>query len=258
MNNPLEQPAPDDPIARVHEFARDLAWGVAHGKWGTGFGVSPTVGGDWWTSLSLNIDDSHFNDYLRDKWNEAPPGSDLMQSLGYIQTDLERSSQGRSAFLLTQKAFALLEKPASPPKIFISYKQSESSAFAMLVEARLTLANPEIGVFIDKSIKGGEKWKDGIRNAIEGCDHFICVFGPETPKSKGVREELDLALECNKNILLLTHGGYKGLPDGLSEVHRCAEVLTENADGYEIAILRLFRDMGYPTLQSPRPSVAMS
>lgn len=36
MDNPLEQPVSDDPITRVHEYARDLAWGVAHGKWGTG------------------------------------------------------------------------------------------------------------------------------------------------------------------------------------------------------------------------------
>ena len=37
MDNPLEQPAPDDPIERVHAFARDLAWGAVNGKWGSSF-----------------------------------------------------------------------------------------------------------------------------------------------------------------------------------------------------------------------------
>ena len=254
MDNPLEQPAPEDPIARVHAFARDLAWGVAHGKWGTGFGVMRSAGEETLHVLRGPIE--HFGKYRREKWEDNPPSCEMLQTFGYLGLGIETTSRGNPTFLLTEKAFALLDKPAVPPKIFISYKQSESSAFAMLVEARLTHANPELGIFIDKSIRGGERWANRIQQAIKNCDYFICIFGPETPESEGVRKELDLALECNKHILLLTHRGYKMLPDGLSEIHRCAEILKENADGYEIAILRLFRDMGYPTLQSPRPSAA--
>ena len=58
MDNPLEQPAPDDPIARVHEFARDLAWGVALGMWEKpdfeSFGQSETKDGCRY-HLKMNI-----------------------------------------------------------------------------------------------------------------------------------------------------------------------------------------------------------
>ena len=178
-----------------------------------------------------------------------------MFSFGYVNSVNPNLPRINFSYVLSPKALKLLEKPDIQHKIFVSYKQSESSAFAMLVEARLKYFNPEIEIFMDKSIKGGERWPSRIQNAIEECDYFICIFGPQTPKSKGVRDELDLALKCNKQILLLTHRGYKELPNGLSEIQRCAEILKENADGYETAILKLFSDLGYPTLQSSHKSV---
>lgn len=244
MDNPLEQPAPDDPIARVREFARDLAWGVTNKLWDNEFN---SFGGNR-NNLMPPSYGMEFINFLN-KWRAHAPEIDQLTDSGYL-------TFGRSTHHLTEKAFALLEKkkPKRQLRVFISHKQKESSEFASLIEARLYLADPDIEVFIDKSIKGGEKWPSRIEEAVRNCDFFICIFGPETPKSTAVRKELDLALASNRNILWLTHHGYKEIPNGLNYIQRCAEVGKENADGYEIAILKLLNDMGYPTLQSPRPS----
>ena len=194
MDNPLEQPAPDDPIARVHEFARDLAWGVALGMWETGFRVLRSIGDEGWMSLSpQNEHHENFKQFLQDKWNNKLPGSDLLKSFGFLELDAERFDQYSPAYLLTLRAFALLEKPPRPPEVFISYRHAESSAFALLIEARLKNKDPDISVFIDKAIQKGEDWEERIKKAVETSGVFICLLGPDFAESDMMSMEIDWA-----------------------------------------------------------------
>ena len=122
MDNPLEQPAPDDPIARVHAFARDLAWGAVNGKWGGVFSS--------WSFAVKDVTDPdkyhHASNelilYIQGKWCIEPPGIDLLMSLEYFTVTQESLAPqgnirriGGSSYRLTPKAFALLEKPSRPP-----------------------------------------------------------------------------------------------------------------------------------------------
>ncbi|MCY3944923.1 MAG: TIR domain-containing protein [Anaerolineaceae bacterium] len=258
MDNPLEQPAPDDPIARVHEFARDLAWGAVNEKWTSRFHIEQV--GDspekWWvdpfnehTTLDLNL-------RLKKKWSDGFVESRLLRSFGYLTLDSESPNDNYLYYLLTQKAFLLLNRPAIPPKIFISYRQAESSAFASLIEARLNLAAPEAGVYIDKLLEGGEEWERRIKHEIYSRDIFILVYGKTTHKSSMVPKEVNWAKKSGSRIVPVLHNGYTGkrnFPKKLKGI-QWIKVEKESAEAYELAILKLLNTLGYPTLQSPRPS----
>lgn len=245
MDNPLEQPAPDDPIARVHTLAYDLAWGVAHGLWGTGLEAVWSEGAPFIKTVApSSIFDESGRNLLVDKWGDNRPGVDMMFSFGYVID---------SPFALSPKALGLLEKPAIPPKIFISYKQSESSAFASLIEARLNIAAPEAGVFIDKLLEGGEEWEQRIKKEICERDTFILVYGKTTHESTMIPKEIAWARKSGSRIIPVLHNGYTGeenYPEELAGIQWIA-VETERAEGYELAILKLLNTLGYPTLQSP-------
>ena len=122
MDNPLEQPAPEDPIDRVHAFARDLAWGAVNGKW---VGVFSS----WSFAVKDVIDPDKYHHasnelilYIQGKWCSEPPGIDLLMSLEYFTVTQESlAPQGNirrisgPSYRLTPKAFALLEKPPRSP-----------------------------------------------------------------------------------------------------------------------------------------------
>ena len=257
MDNPLEQDAPDDMIERVHAFARDLAWGALYEKWGTSFRVASTSQGEQWFEMSRNRDwDENLNGFFLRKWNWDIPVSGLLLSFGYFEADFQRSATDTPAFALTQQAFRLLEKPAIPPKIFISYRQNESSAFASLIEARLNIAAPEAGVFIDKLLEGGDEWEQRIEHEIRERDTFICVYGPDTPKSTMIPKEIAWAQASGSRIIPVLHNEFTRDCEGYPEQFKALQDITvekESAEAYELAILKLLNTLGYPTLQSPRP-----
>lgn len=246
MDNPLEQPAPDDPIERVHAFAYDLAWGVAHGLWGTGLQVVNSKGNAFYKIISpSNVFDVSRRNQLVSKWGDNRSGVDMMFSFGYAI---------ESPFCLSPKALGLLERPAIPPKIFISYRQAESSALASLIEARLNIAAPEAGVFIDKLLEGGDEWERRIKHEICNRDTFILVYGKTTHKSTMIPKEVNWAKKSGSRIVPVLHNGYTGkrnFPKKLKGI-QWIMVEKESAEAYELAILKLLNTLGYPTLQSPR------
>ena len=142
--------------------------------------------------------------------------------------------------------------------IFISYRQAESSAFASLIEARLNIAAPEAGVFIDKLLEGGEEWEKRIKREISERDIFICVFGQTTHESTMIPKEIAWASDSGSRIIPVLHNGYTGeqnYPEELKGIH-WIKVETERAEGYELAILKLLNTLGYPTLQSQRQAAS--
>lgn len=240
MENSFERVAPIDVLARVHEFARDLAYGATLGLWHSQV---------HWKKL-LNPDISQhskvFAEHLGVKWGTDFPSEFLLVSFGYFQ-EYGRES-GHSIYLLTQKAFQLLERPASPPSVFISYRRRDSSSFALLVEARLKLVgNPN--PFVDKNLVPGEEWNEQLKLHIQSSRYFVALIGHTTLESPHVLQELDWASQSSATIISVWHGGTKpegNMPEVLEKRHAIT-VAEENALGYEIAVNQLLNAMGYST-----------
>ena len=265
MENPLEQKAPTDPIERVHTFARDLAYGATQGLWGTKFQINFLRGEEWYSLTYLKgVDcDSNFLPYLESKWERDNPTSDLLESYGFMSL-VERFESGNKSYLLTPKAFALLEKPTAPPPVFISYARRQSSALALLIEARLKLEDRNLRAFIDKDIPLGDEWRDVLEARISASQYFILLLTMDTLTSKPVAEEIAIALRTPTcKIIPICHGGYRfgaEYPASLGERAITADVIetlatknalvvdTESAASYEDKVNRLLGRLGYSTI----------
>jgi hypothetical protein len=153
--------------------------------------------------------------------------------------------------LLTSKAFALLDAPITPPNVFISYKQEESSSLALLVEARLKLVERNIHIFIDKLFKGGDNLEGRIRSAIKDCRYFVCLLAPNTlVEPSWVKKEIGWALEEDCTIIPICHNGFRvgdGFPAELKNDYGII-VEKENAEQYELAMIKLLNSMDYSTI----------
>ncbi len=265
MDNPLEQPAPNDPVERVHTFARDLAYGATQGKWGSKFQVNLMRGEDWYSlTYFQGVDsDANFVPYLEKKWANNNPTSDLLESYGYISL-VERFESGSRSYLLTSKAFDLLEKPTAPPSVFISYARRTSSALALLIEARLKLEDRQLRAFIDKDIPLGDEWRDVLEARISASQYFVCLLTMDTLTSKPIAEELEIALRTPTcKIIPICHNGYRfstPFNTDLGERALSSEMIdtlatknalvvdTESAASYEDKVNRLLSRIGYSTI----------
>jgi len=232
MDSPLVQEAPADMLNRVHEFARDLAYGAAQGLWSSQID---------WSELGLLGVIGGMYEPIRVKWAMNTPPRALMYSFGYIVDYTQDSG------LLTEKAFSLLDKPTAPPDVFISYRRSDSSALALLVEARLKLAgNPN--PFVDKNLTAGTEWREHLRERVFNSRYFICLIGKGTLDSAQVQQEIEWATEAGCSIISLWHGREinEDAPPTLTQRHAIM-VKEESALGYEVAINQLLNSLGYST-----------
>jgi len=140
-----------------------------------------------------------------------------------------------------------LEQPASPQEVFISYKHDQSSAFALLVEARLRLAGNQ-NPFLDKSINAGDEWEPLLEKKVQESKFLVCVIGEKTLESEWVKKEIGWAEEAGATIISIWHGcdiDENTLP-ALKARHRI-KVMAENATEYEVAISKMLNAMGYAT-----------
>jgi hypothetical protein len=242
-NNPFDQPAPTEPIKRAHAFAYDLAYGVAQGFWDVQFQLKRMGDRTIWHIYAENTWDGRdpANALLGDKWNNNPPSPSLLSALGYLD------SFGGELYSLSEKALSLLEAPPHPPDVFISYKRDQSSAFALLIEARLKIAgNPN--PFLDKNILAGEEWHGHLESAIKQSEFFICLIGPKTLESDMVKQEIAWAEEAGCRIISIWHGCT--ISDDAPEVLKQRQVIQvggHSALEYETAVNQLLNSMGYST-----------
>lgn len=257
MENPLEQPAPEDQIEQVHVLARDLAYGVSVGLWGTTVKVSSTIKRISW---SVEGGEVSAEEYFAQKWQEDWPSAKLLKSFGYFDLFREVRLGSEYDYILTQKAFELLEQPIATPQIFISYKRDESSPLALLIEARLRLADSNIRAFIDKDIPTQTRWEKYIMDQVRQAETVVCLIGPHTLASPFVQDEINLAIQTEKRLISILHHGYsfpddaEQSPDGSSqiieELKQWQSITVEqppSAEKYEIAINRMLNDLGYTT-----------
>ncbi len=248
MDNPHTLQPPTDPLARIHAFARDLAYGAIMNMWGSEIRV-------YFDSEGLSLIGQDGGEKLvaliTDKWKGVYPSINLLQTFGYL---VQTSAQSRVAyFALTQKAFELLEEPATPPSVFISYGRKQSSALGLLLECRLS----SIGVkaFIDRSIDPGADWHSHLKGAVSGSDFVVSLIAPGTLTSPYVREEIQWAVEASKNSIAIWHGGFKFNPADIPDCPDWLEafvtskhairVQEESAEGYHDATEKLLNRLGY-------------
>jgi hypothetical protein len=237
MDRLTARPLPQNPMARVRTFAKELAEGAAANLWGTEIyafrgAVNETA-------------EPHVAAYLTRRWVDGTPGWHLLLSNGYVTWN------NSNAYTIQKAAFDLLEE-VEPASIFISYRRSESSAFALAVLSRLKAAGLE--PFLDLALEAGEDWERGLKERIQRYQYLIALLGPTTLQSEVVRQELTWALESKLAIIPVWHSGFVfraedwpqitlALHNALSKTHTI-RVMEESALGYNNAIVELLNRFG--------------
>jgi hypothetical protein len=244
-NTPLGEPLPDDPIERVHRFARDLAWGALNGHWTSSISVIAYSSGEDW--ISFGRDNAYtFDDYFNSVWQTQYPEISILIAFAYVVLVRERES-GQRDYALTPKAFALLAKPLTPPTVFISYRRSISSALGLLLVSRLKavgIPNP----FIDMNIDPGDEWHAQLEKIVRDSRYFILLIGKATLESEYVKKEIEWALDTPDMVIIpFLHDGVR--EDVLSSVglqdKQAIVVQNESAEEYEIRVIKLLNRLGY-------------
>lgn len=237
----------------MEDFVRDLAYGVVKLDWEIelrNFGdVIP-----YWLHPNPNMEMSDEQIKFRNKWLENPPNMQILIAYDYLKVKEHiRERQGTKrvsyTYFLTSKAFDLLEKPSKRIRVFISYKRNQSSALALLLEARLRLRGVrDDHIFIDKSIAVGELWEERIKREVAACDYFVALVAPNTLDSINVKNEIDWALAANKYVIPICHGGATAdvLPDYLQALNVYV-VKNESALDYEQGIGHVLNELRFTT-----------
>jgi hypothetical protein len=243
MQNPLEVPPPDDLVERIHILARDLAWGAVNKMWGVVISVTPH--GVFWIGYSSENREK-IEAYLEHKWQGNPPSPDFLIAFGYLA--FKNEANYGTDYLLTEKAFQLLEKPVAT-KVFISYNRAESSAFALLILARLKAVG--IDAFLDLTgLTPGEDWRLRLENEVKTREHFICLIGPQTLASPYARDEIAWAMQSDRHTIPIWHNGFRLNTDDASALgnflnKNAIVVENENAKAYNNAVIELLNYFGF-------------
>ncbi len=257
----LPQPLPSNPVKRIQWIARELALGCIEEYWHKEMYQNPLIEIQNYlyskgTTHATLSDDSYIRplEYL-DKYykrrfeDRTSYYLSLLERFGYIDENYE----------LAKSAFDLLEEN-EPYNIFISYKRSDSSAFALLVLERLKQQN--FVPFVDMATKVGDNWYDELHNRIKECDYFIILLGRNTLKSDMTIQEIKWAIEYReqasteyeKKIIPIWHRGFNVKHKKWNEVDQIVKdeisatnairVTDESASGYNTAIVELLNRFG--------------
>lgn len=261
MDNPLDRPRrPDNYLRDAEDFARDLAFGALQSDWEPFIDV--TRKGHWLAPFHITPTANNRlnqNKFVT-KWlvDDVPkhPSFALLTALDYlvIMKDHRANVTGGQveiSYKLTTTCFDLLKTPAESPFIFISYRRSESSALALLIEARLRLAGADPDrIFIDRNIPGGTDWETLLRNKVQNCDYFVSLIAPTTFDSIYVQQEFDWAYEEGCAIIPVCHNGFTlGQCDDRIQKYHGFDIDEEqpSAMKYESAVNFVLNSIGYRT-----------
>jgi hypothetical protein len=236
---------PNNPLARIQVLARELAEGAASGLWQVGFDSFDIQRGE------KDTNSQNLASYFDSRWNglDNAPHFSLLVRNAY----LEAEEQGRytSVYAITKAAFDLLNI-SDAASIFVSYKRSESSAFALLVANVLRQAG--LAPFVDMQLEAGGDWREQLRKTIEKSDYLILLLGNETLHSEVTLQEIKWAQEAETTIIPIWHNGFgfkaaewpkldAGLKDLLANTHTI-RVTEENPLAYNTALTELLNRFG--------------
>lgn len=240
-NTPLIQPIPDDPVERVHRFARDLAWGALNGQWASQFTVMTTLGGSSWMSFG-NGKSYSMHEYLNGIWDGRYPDPQLLVVNGFLRIIDNDGSQIQ--YQITQKAIDLKIPVSINSNVFISYKRGTSSALALLIYRMLKSSGIK-GVFIDKDILAGMNWENHLKQVILSAKYFILVIGQDTLLSPEVEKEINYARQSSTiSLIPVLHPQMSvlDLPEYLRSIH-VVTIKGETAADYDAALEEVGRSM---------------
>lgn len=262
MQRVMQRPLPSNPMAQIRTLAKELADGSAANFWKPTFSFGSLdapkskkrIDPDF-REQPLDSQETYLTDYVDRRWGfEDVPNLELLVLNEYLhKVQIDNSfTFGRPIYLLelTRKAFELVDE-IEPAEIFISYRRKESSAFALLVLARLK--EFELNAFLDMTIRPGDNWHAYIKEQIQQRDYFVLLLGKETLASSVVKDEILWAIEANAEIIPIWHNGYEyangaiDLPDEISRVlgsTHTIRVLEESALAYNNAIVELLNRFG--------------
>ena len=230
-------PIPSGEPARIRLLAKELALGVVAGLW------------------KRNLDDvilESRKQYLQRRWgmkylsNEWHVKAEQLRGYGYLE-EYSTYDGGK----LTKTAFDLIEE-TNPYNVFISYRRIDSSAFALLVLARLKEHN--LVPFVDMALEAGGNWHADLEERIKACDYFIILLGEGTLASPMTLKEIEWALQYDKSIIPVWHSGFDIGSDKWDAIHaevkdaiqqtNAIRVTDESASGYNAAIVELLNRFG--------------
>lgn len=234
---------PSNPIQRVKVLARELAEGVHHELWGDHIDIK--IGNK--TSLDGHVSSIAIPQhpalvlYIKNRWNDQAPQFRLLKTHNFVN----------DKWLLTEKAIDLLEE-VDAAHLFISYKRSESSAFALLMEDRLAQAG--LSPFLDKQLQAGADWQLELEEKIAHSDYFILILSKNTLESLVTQREIAWAIDYQKPIIPVWHNGFvfkaEGWPDIPAEISQALanthtiRVIEENPLTYDTALRELLHRFG--------------
>jgi hypothetical protein len=236
---------PSNPLARIQVLARELAEGAASGLWLVLFDRFDIERGEK-DAFSQNL-----AAYFETRWNgiDNSPNLALLAKNGYLHDE----EQGRfsSIFSITKAAFDLLSI-SEAASIFVSYKRSESSAFALLVSNVLRQAG--LSPFVDMQLEAGGDWREQLKKTIEQSDYLILLLGQKTLDSEVTLQEISWAQAAKTTIIPIWHNEFEfdgkdwplldaGLKDLLANTHTI-RVTEENPLAYNTAMTALLNRFG--------------
>lgn len=237
-----------NPMARIETFARELAEGAAHGLWSTefnGFAVS-------FEGRRVNTPEVQpIYDYIVARWGDLDnaPKYELLVQNDFL--NYENPQRYELMYTITKSAFDLLTT-AETASIFISYKRSESSSFALLIEN--VLRNAGLNPFVDMQLEAGADWRNQLRDTIRQSDYLVLLLAPTTLQSKVTIQEIEWAMGAGTTIIPIWHRGFtykKSEWSSISETVRelvsdthTIRVPEENPLAYNTALSELLNRFG--------------
>jgi hypothetical protein len=270
MQKVTQRSLPSNPMARIRTFAKELAEGVLEDLWENQFSEHEFEK----NNLSeLSESDGEESKYYREKKNKIEyikqrwgfvnsPNLNLLVVNGYLSRRERQSpyavikpTSGNPTYTyivleLTKAAFELLNEVESST-VFISYKRSESSSFALLVNTRLKAEG--LNSYLDMAIPKGDDWQKRIKDEIERHDYFVFLLGKQSLSSDVVRQELAWAIQFGKVIIPIWHNEYEYKSGEFPVLLEADEVLKktnaiivsgESALAYHNAIVELLNRFG--------------
>ncbi len=243
-----QRPLPQSKIVQVRTLAKEMAEGAAEGMWEITFSAWHKDREEGTVGNRFQPDADNLARYLEQRWSTEAPNFALLATNGYLS--VEPHDRFRTYFTITRAAFDLIDE-VEPAKIFISYKRSESSAFALLVLARLKAEGLE--PFLDLAIEPGQQWQQHLEERIRHSDYFILLLGPTTLQSTVTCQEIVWGLQHGCTIIPIWHNKFRfqsGDWQIAAEIEAALEnthtirVLEESALAYNNAIVELLNRFG--------------
>ena len=88
----------------------------------------------------------------------------------------------------------------SNPFVFVSYSRKDIREVQDILQI---LRNNKFRFWYDMELKSGTEWAEELGEKINQCDQFLVLLSDNSVNSKYVRKEIGMAIDLNKNILVI-------------------------------------------------------